>query len=110
MLRKFYEWTELVELYQSAAVVVVPLFPNRYVAGITTFLEALACRRPLIVTRTEGLAPYSDTPGICLTVNPSDSIALRSTIQQLLNYPSAAEVCTRAATNGSSKTTPPITG
>jgi glycosyltransferase involved in cell wall biosynthesis len=91
MSRKYYEWTQLAELYQSADIVVVPLFPNRYVAGITTFLETLASRRPLIVTRTEGLAPYTDIPGICQTVPPADPAKLRRAIEHLLHTPPAAD-------------------
>jgi glycosyltransferase involved in cell wall biosynthesis len=96
MSRKYYEWTQLAELYRSADLVVVPLFPNGYVAGITTFLEALACRRPLIVTRTDGLAAYSNTPGICETVAPGDPVALRRAIEELLrNRPLADQLAAR---------------
>jgi glycosyltransferase involved in cell wall biosynthesis len=91
MSRQFYEWPQLADLYRSADVVIVPLFPNRYVAGITTFLEALASRRPVIVTQTEGLAPYSNIPGICETVPPSDPVKLRHAIEQLLHNPPAAD-------------------
>ena len=110
MSRKYYEWTQLAELYQSAALVVVPLFPNRYVAGITTFLEALASRRPLIVTHTAGLAPYSDTPGICQTVPPADPAKLRRAHRTFASHPPPPTNSPPAATPGSSPTTPQNTG
>jgi glycosyltransferase involved in cell wall biosynthesis len=91
MSRRYYEWTELAALYRSADIVVVPLFPNHYVAGITTFLEALASRCPLIVTQTDGLAPYSSIAGICKTAPVGDAPALREAIQQVLNDRPAAE-------------------
>ncbi|MBD2020712.1 glycosyltransferase, partial [Leptolyngbya sp. FACHB-36] len=63
MSRRFYEWTELVQLYRDADLVVVSLFPSQDTAGVTTLLEAMACHRPVIVTQTEGLADYLEMPG-----------------------------------------------
>ncbi|WP_156434623.1 glycosyltransferase [Bradyrhizobium lablabi] len=48
---------ELVQLYRNADVVVVSTFPNKY-AGLTTLVEALACARPVVASRTVGLADY----------------------------------------------------
>jgi glycosyltransferase involved in cell wall biosynthesis len=49
--------TELVQLYRDADLVVVSMFPNNY-AGLTTFVEALACERPIIASSTIGLSDY----------------------------------------------------
>jgi glycosyltransferase involved in cell wall biosynthesis len=83
MTRRFYGWPELRQLYRTADIVVVPLFPNTYAAGVTTLLEAGACARPLIVTRTAGLADYL-TPESSRSVLPGDPAALRSVITELL--------------------------
>lgn len=49
-----YEYQELRELYASSAVVAVPLYENDFQAGITAILEAMACGKAVLVTRTEG--------------------------------------------------------
>ena len=33
---RFYSWPDLVQLYRDADVVVAPVFPSRYAAGVTT--------------------------------------------------------------------------
>jgi glycosyltransferase involved in cell wall biosynthesis len=89
MTRKFYEWRELVQLYRDADVVAVSLFPCKYAAGITTLLEASACRRPLVITRTEGLVDYLDPESLLITetANPAE---LREAILKVLNDPQLA--------------------
>lgn len=49
-----YEYGELRALYASSAIVVVPLYENDFQAGITAILEAMACGKAVVVTRTEG--------------------------------------------------------
>lgn len=88
---RFYEWPELVQLYRDADIVVISLVENNYAAGIQVLHEALACRRPVIVTRTEGLSQYLETPGILTVVNPGDPAGLRQAIVNLLNNPQEAE-------------------
>jgi glycosyltransferase involved in cell wall biosynthesis len=88
--RRFYDWTELVQLYRDADVVVAPLFPSRYAAGVTTLMEGLACRRPVVATRSEGLCDYlSPDDGLSL-VEPFDAAGLRRAIVRLLEDPAAA--------------------
>lgn len=101
MSRRFYEWTELAELYRSADVVVVSLFHRTYAAGITTLLEGLASGRPVIVTETRGLHDYiaaARAGGVAVpAVHPGDHMALRAAIQQILHNPAYAE---RLASSG----------
>ena len=68
--------TELVQFYRDADAVVVPMFPNRY-AGITTLVEGLACERPIVASRTVGLADYLSPPDGITPVEPSDPAAMR---------------------------------
>jgi len=91
MSRRFYEWTELVQLYRDADLVVVSLLDNRYAAGVQVLMEAMACRRPVVITRTHGLMEYLAPPGIVKVVNVADPVDLRGAIIDLLNNPQAAE-------------------
>ena len=86
-----YEWQELRQLYRDASVVVVSLLPNDYSAGLTTMVEAMACRRPVIISRTPGLAEELIDQGLVVGVPPLDSDALRLAIKTLLNDPEYAE-------------------
>lgn len=45
---------ELRQLYDRAAVVVVPLRETRFQAGVTTILEAMSMAKPVVVTATAG--------------------------------------------------------
>lgn len=88
---RFYEWSEVVQLYRDADIVVVSLVDNKYAAGIQVLHESLACRRPVVVTRTRGLSEYLEPPGILTIVNPGDPTELRQAIMNLLNNPQEAE-------------------
>ncbi len=88
---RFYEWPELVQLYRDADLVVVSLLETKDSAGITALLEAMSCRRPVVATRTQGLAEYLTTPGAVTSVYPKDAAGLRQAIVRLLNNPQEAE-------------------
>ena len=87
MTRRFYEWPELVQLYRDADVVALSLFPTKYAAGITTFLEGLSAARPVVITRTEGMDRYLRDRSIVSVVEPADPAALRLAIVDLLDHP-----------------------
>jgi glycosyltransferase involved in cell wall biosynthesis len=87
---RFYPWDELVQLYRDADIVIVSTFENNYAAGVTSLLEAMACKRPIIVTRTKGLTRYLDSDAM-LTVNPGDVEGLKQAIVYLLNHPEKAK-------------------
>lgn len=86
-----YEWQALRQLYRDASVVVVSLLPNDYSAGLTTLIEAMACRRPVIISRTPGLAEELIDQGLVVGVPPLDDDALRLAITTLLNDQDYAE-------------------
>ena len=86
--------TELVQLYRDADVVAVPMFPNKY-AGITSLVEALACERPIVASRTIGLADYLSPPDGISPVEPSDPDAMRAAIVRLLERPQEAQLQAR---------------
>ena len=97
MTRDFYAWPDLLALYRRASIVMISLAPNSYAAGIQAMLEAIACRRPVIVTRTEGLIDYLDRPDLVTTVPPQDPAAMRAAIQVKLADPEAAAAQAEAA-------------
>lgn len=96
MTRAFYPWTDLRALYRSADMVVVSLFPNTYAAGVQGLMEALSCGTPVIVTSTQGLAPYL-SGGAMRIIDAGDPIQMRSAIEDLLASPDEQA---RLATNG----------
>ena len=76
--------TSLREWYARAAVVVVPLLPNDFQAGVTTLLEAMAMGKPVIVSATEGQRDIVVNGETGILVPPSDEVALRQAIAGLL--------------------------
>lgn len=91
MSRQFYEWPDLVQLYRDADVVAVCLVENKYAAGVQGLVEAMACKRPVAITRTQGMVDYLVQPDIAKVVNVGDAAGLREAIVHLLNNPQAAE-------------------
>ena len=87
-----YDWDELLQLYRDCDLVVVSLFENNYQAGLTTMFEALACRRPVVITRSPGIIQELIDTGIVIGVAPQDSDELRQVILKLLNNPKEAQV------------------
>jgi glycosyltransferase involved in cell wall biosynthesis len=75
---------ELRELYARSTMVVMPLYPSDFQAGITTILEAMSMGRAIVCTRTDG---QTDTiaDGITgLYVPAGDPEALRTAIERVL--------------------------
>ncbi len=92
-----YEWVDYRRMFSEADVVVVPLLPNRYGAGLTTMVEAMACGRPVIVTEATGLPEELAGEGAVVTVPAQDPGALRAAVEKLLANPhEAAELGRRA--------------
>ncbi|MBV9389268.1 MAG: glycosyltransferase family 4 protein [Chroococcidiopsidaceae cyanobacterium CP_BM_ER_R8_30] len=91
MSQRFYPWSELVQLYRDADLVVLSLLENNATAGVTTLLEAMSCRRPVVVSQTQGLIDYLETPGTVTCVKPGDAAGLRQAIVNLLQNPEQAE-------------------
>jgi len=92
MSHGFYDWCELVQLYRDSDLVVITMFENNYQAGLTTMFEAMACRRPVVMTRSSGIIGELINLGIVTGVNIGDSNGLKKTIVQLLNDPQKTEI------------------
>ena len=92
MTNKKYPWFDLLQLYYDADIIVIPLKENKSAAGITTLLEAMACKKPIICVRTQGLAEYLTDEEAVMTVNPGDILGLKAAILYLLNNSQEAKL------------------
>ena len=88
---------ELRELYAASSCVVVPVREAGFDAGVTAAVEAMASGRPVVVSRTEGLADLFVDGEQGVFVEPGDPDALRASIERLLDDPAEAERMGRAA-------------
>jgi glycosyltransferase involved in cell wall biosynthesis len=97
MVARHHGWEELRQLYRDADVFVISLKQNSYQAGLTTLMEAFACKTPVVMTRTTGSVEDFERAGALLAVPPNDAAALRAAIERLLADPDfAAEQVARA--------------
>ncbi|MGF1674244.1 MAG: glycosyltransferase family 4 protein [Rivularia sp. (in: cyanobacteria)] len=91
MSHGFYDWNSLVQLYCDADIVVITLYPNNFQAGLSTLFEALACRKPVIITRGSGIIQELIDIKAVWGVNPGDSQDLNQAINSLLKSPKQSE-------------------
>lgn len=80
----YYDWNSLVQLYHDADIVVIALYQNNFQAGLSTLFEALACRKPVIITRSPGIIQELIDAKAVWGVNCGDSQDLRQAINSLL--------------------------
>jgi glycosyltransferase involved in cell wall biosynthesis len=92
MTLQYYDWPDLVQLYRDADIVVSSIFPCRYAAGLTTLIEGLCCARPVVATRSPGLADYLEPNDGLSVVEPCDSGSMRRAIVGLLEHPEQARI------------------
>lgn len=78
---------ELRQTYAGAAVVVVPLVPTDFPAGITALLEAMAMGKAVIVSATDGLRGIVRDGVDGILVQPRDVPGLRAAVRRLLEHP-----------------------
>jgi hypothetical protein len=83
---------EVRELYRTAAVVVVPVRDVLQPSGQSVSLQAMACARPVVLTRSRGLwAPSTLQDGMNISlVPPGDATALATAVRTLLEDPRRA--------------------
>lgn len=81
--RDFVSYPELRTLYENARLVVVPLDPCDYAAGVNGVLEAMAMGKASVVTQTNGLAEYVQDGVANRLVPPGDAEALADTLRAL---------------------------
>lgn len=81
--RGFVSFAELRTLYENARLVVVPLSPCDYAAGVNGVLEAMAMGKASVVTRTRGLDDYVQDGRSSRLVPPGDAEALAGALRSL---------------------------
>lgn len=87
----YYDWNSLVQLYCDADIVAIALYKNNFQAGLSTLFEALACRKPVIITHAPGIIQELIDAKAVLGVNPGDSDGLHQAINSLLENPKQSE-------------------
>lgn len=97
MEMRYFDWVELRDLYRSADIAVVSLVNNTYSAGLTVLMEAMACRRPVIITKTIGLATEMAEQGLVWGVQPDSPEELKAAIVHVLGHPEEARARAEAA-------------
>ncbi|OQW67994.1 MAG: glycosyl transferase group 1 [Proteobacteria bacterium ST_bin12] len=99
MSRRFYEWPDLLQLYRDADIVVISLVDNKYAAGVQVMMEAMACKRPVIISNTQGMVDYLRQTHALKVVKVGDVDCLRNAILELLSNPEEAKVQAEAGYN-----------
>ncbi|MBW4484796.1 MAG: glycosyltransferase [Tildeniella torsiva UHER 1998/13D] len=97
MEMRYFDWVELRDLYRSADIAVISLIDNTYAAGLTVLMEAMACRRPVIITKTVGLATEMAEKGLVWGVQPDSPEELKAAIVHVLGHPEEATARAEAA-------------
>ncbi|RYD21513.1 MAG: glycosyltransferase [Spirochaetia bacterium] len=70
--------------YRSCDAVAVPLKAVNYAAGVSGIIEAMACGKPVVVTRTDGIADYLPEVSPEWIVRPGDPADLGRALTDLL--------------------------
>jgi glycosyltransferase involved in cell wall biosynthesis len=80
---------ELRDIYSRAAFVVIPLHERSQPSGQSAALQAMACGKAVIVTRTRGWwgEPFVRDGETCVLVPPGDVTALRDAMRRLWSEP-----------------------
>lgn len=86
------------ERFRKARLVVTPVTDTIQPSGQSATLQAMACGRPVIMTRNRGLWDVDFmNPTVCRLVPPGDSGALSQAIQTMLEDRAGAEAMGQAA-------------
>jgi glycosyltransferase involved in cell wall biosynthesis len=82
---------ELLDLYQRATCVVVPLTDRLDPTGQSVCLQAMSCARPVVMTKTRGLWDQNLRDGEnVLLFSPGDSAGLAARVNRFVDDPSLA--------------------
>ena len=82
---------QLRALYRRAAVVAIPLFDVDFQAGSLVAYEAMACGKPVVITRTRGQHDIVQEGQTGFYVPVGDASAMYLAVNRLLSNPSLAE-------------------
>lgn len=74
---------QLTSVYRSARVVVIPMLHVEGLAGLTSLLDAIACGKPVIMTRNASVDIDIEALGFGIWVAPHDEAALQQAMDKL---------------------------
>ncbi len=95
IVKRFSQY-DLRNVYAASKLVVMPLYPVEFQAGVTTILEAMAMGKPVVCSRTPGQTDVIVDGCNGLYVEPQDPDALRRAIESLLASPAQAHALGQA--------------
>jgi glycosyltransferase involved in cell wall biosynthesis len=78
---------DLRKLYDTAALIVIPILPSDTDNGVTVILEAMAMGKTVVCSRTQGQVDVIEHGVNGFYVNPQDPKALRELVESLLSAP-----------------------
>jgi glycosyltransferase involved in cell wall biosynthesis len=81
---------QLRALYRRAQAVVIPLYDVDFQAGSLVAYEAMACAKPVVITRTRGQSDIVQENETGFYVPPGDPAAMAEALNRLLNDPELA--------------------
>jgi glycosyltransferase involved in cell wall biosynthesis len=82
-IARYLSYAELRDLYAGARIVVLPLHDMVHPGGITTLVEALSMGKPVICSKSTGVADLLRDGKSAIVVPPEDPVALRAAIARL---------------------------
>lgn len=93
MLFDYCKIDALAQLYRDADIVVMSMLDNNYEAGLTTLFEAMACRKPVIMTRSSqpGIINELIDAGVITGVSPGNPVELQQAITKILDDPQGVQ-------------------
>ena len=86
-VRRQVDFVSLRDWYARASVVVVPVLPTDFQAGVTTLLEAMAMGKAVVVSANRAHRELVQHNINAVLVPPGDAAALRREVQRLLDDP-----------------------
>ncbi len=86
----FLDFPEFIKLYKQSTMAMITLDPVPYPSGITSLLEAMAARTPVIVTDTRSLYPFIQHGKTAHLIPPHDPEALVEAVEKLDSDPDYA--------------------
>ena len=88
--RETVSYVDLRASYRQASVFVLSLHDTIHAGGINSLLEAMATARPVVVSRSRGIADYVCDGETALVVEPGDAAGMERAIRRLLEDPAEA--------------------
>lgn len=90
---EFVDYITLRQRYWDASLVALPLIETQRASGQMAILEAMACAKPVIVSKVRGLTEVYDliSEKNCLLIEPNEQTQLISQIKRLWNNPGIAK-------------------